>query len=276
MSIPTIETLGNILTLLFGLFGAVTTLFWASLVIWSFRDMRLRSRDPFAQILAALLVAAIPLFGILAYLILRPPETLAERYERALEEEALLQEIEERPRCPKCARVVEDPWAMCPSCHTELKKVCADCDHLLELAWTRCPFCTAAQPQERPHLTPTILLKAIRPTAPTVTVHAPQVVAASTLSPDQTYTPAPRELFRPQPDTAAFAEGEQTLNGHMPMVADENPTVATNPILIAEVLSADSLIKKEPDEKGPEAETEEIKEEKQETGRLVAIMPDDA
>ncbi|NIW47440.1 MAG: zinc ribbon domain-containing protein, partial [Gammaproteobacteria bacterium] len=67
---------------------------WISLVVWTFRDMRARSRDPFAQLLAAVVVAILPGAGLLVYLILRPPETLAEAYERALEEEALLQEIE--------------------------------------------------------------------------------------------------------------------------------------------------------------------------------------
>ncbi|HUM69886.1 MAG TPA: zinc ribbon domain-containing protein, partial [Chloroflexota bacterium] len=79
--------------------------------------------------------------GIIIYLILRPRETLAEAYERALEEEALLQEIEERPRCPGCSRTTESNWLLCPYCHTRLKKACPDCNSLLELQWNICPFC---------------------------------------------------------------------------------------------------------------------------------------
>jgi endonuclease YncB( thermonuclease family) len=37
--------------------GAMTAAFWLALIIWTFRDVRARSRDIFAQILAALLVA---------------------------------------------------------------------------------------------------------------------------------------------------------------------------------------------------------------------------
>ena len=70
-----------------------------------------------------------------------PPETLAEAYERALEEEALLQEIEEKPRCPGCSRVTEQNWLLCPYCHTRLKKACGDCNTLLELTWNLCPYC---------------------------------------------------------------------------------------------------------------------------------------
>jgi RNA polymerase subunit RPABC4/transcription elongation factor Spt4 len=103
--------------------------------------MRARSRDPFAQLLAAVVVAVLPGAGLLVYIILRPPETLAEAYERALEEEALLQEIEERPACPGCSRTVDSRWILCPHCHTRLRKICPDCNSLMELQWNLCPFC---------------------------------------------------------------------------------------------------------------------------------------
>lgn len=137
----TLDTLITALTIGIAIFTALLAALWLSLVIWTFRDMRSRSRDPFAQILAALVVAILPFVGIIIYLILRPPETLAEAYERALEEEALLQEIEERPACPGCSRVVEKGWLLCPHCHTRLRKKCADCGELMELQWNLCPYC---------------------------------------------------------------------------------------------------------------------------------------
>lgn len=141
MTLPTLETIASYLTIVAAVLGALLAALWLSLVIWTFRDMRLRSRDPFAQILAAFVVAILPLVGLIIYLILRPPETLAEAYERALEEEALLQEIEERPACPGCSRTVEQGWILCPYCHTRLRKRCLDCDSLLDLQWNLCPFC---------------------------------------------------------------------------------------------------------------------------------------
>lgn len=141
MTIPTLETIASYLTIAAAVVGAILAALWLSLVIWTFRDMRLRSRDPFAQILAAVVVALLPIVGLIIYLILRPPETLAEAYERALEEEALLQEIEERPACPGCSRTIEAGWILCPYCHTRLRKRCLDCDALLELPWNLCPFC---------------------------------------------------------------------------------------------------------------------------------------
>jgi len=141
MTIPSLETIVSYLTIVAAVMGALLAALWLSLIIWAFRDMRARSRDPFAQILAALLVAALPIVGIVIYLILRPPETLAEAYERALEEEALLQEIEERPACPGCSRTVDPNWILCPHCHTRLRKACPDCNSLMELQWNLCPFC---------------------------------------------------------------------------------------------------------------------------------------
>ncbi len=125
--------------------GMIAAAFWLAMIIWTYRDMRSRSRDGMAQLLAALLVAVLTLPGLLIYLLLRPRETLSEAYERSLEEEALLQEIEEKPVCPGCGQRVKEAWQVCPSCHTRLKKVCPSCRNLLELQWNLCPHCAAPQ-----------------------------------------------------------------------------------------------------------------------------------
>jgi RNA polymerase subunit RPABC4/transcription elongation factor Spt4 len=138
------------------LFAAFLTATWISSVIWAFRDIRARSRDIFAQILATLMVLIFfplfPLPGLALYLILRPRETLAEIYERSLEEEALLQGIEERLACPGCNRRIEEEYMICPTCHTRLKKACPTCGRLLHLRWNLCPFCGAVQTAAKPAL----------------------------------------------------------------------------------------------------------------------------
>jgi RNA polymerase subunit RPABC4/transcription elongation factor Spt4 len=91
------------------------------------------------------MVAVLNLPGLLIYLFLRPRETLSEAYERSLEEEALLQEIEEKPTCPGCKQRVQADWQACPTCHTRLKKPCLRCGKMLELSWTLCPYCASAQ-----------------------------------------------------------------------------------------------------------------------------------
>jgi hypothetical protein len=140
-----LDGFGSLFTILVVYGGVVLAASWLAMVIWTYRDMRARSRDTLAQLLVAVMVAVLTLPGVLIYIFLRPRETLAEAYERSLEEEALLQEIEEKPSCPGCGQRVQPGWQACPNCHTRLKKVCISCGNLLELSWKLCPFCAAAQ-----------------------------------------------------------------------------------------------------------------------------------
>ena len=133
--------IGNLLLVLTGFGGAFLAALWISLVIWTNRDIRTRARDPLVQTLATLLVAVLNLPGVLVYLILRPPRTLEEEYQRTLEEEALLQALEDLPLCPGCERRVKEDWQICPNCHTKLKKTCENCNRFMELPWNICPFC---------------------------------------------------------------------------------------------------------------------------------------
>ncbi len=121
--------------------GAFMLAIWVSLIVWTFRDVRSRSRDLFAVVLATLMVVIFGPLGLLLYFLLRPPHTLADLYERSLEEEALLQDLEERSACPGCRRKIEPAWQVCPDCHTILKKRCENCGELLNLRWTICPYC---------------------------------------------------------------------------------------------------------------------------------------
>ncbi len=130
--------------------GMILAAFWLAITIWAYRDMRARSRDTLAQLLVALVVALLTIPGLLIYILLRPRETLSEAYERSLEEEALLQEIEEKPTCPGCGQRVHDDWQACPHCHTRLKKPCISCGRMLELNWALCPHCATAQVNYNP------------------------------------------------------------------------------------------------------------------------------
>ncbi len=133
--------IGAILQIFLAFIGAFGLAFWLSLLIWTYRDIRSRTRDIFAILLALLLVAIFNVLGVLLYLLLRPRETLAEQYERSLEEEALLQEIESRRVCPSCHMPVEDDFLVCPNCMTRLKNKCANCERLMQLDWNVCPYC---------------------------------------------------------------------------------------------------------------------------------------
>ncbi len=127
IQIPSFVTTG--LQVFLAFVGAFIIALWVSMIIWAFKDARSRSRDIFAIILATLMVVVFGPLGLLLYILLRPPTTLAELYERSLEEEALLQDLEERPRCPGCSRQVKEAWIVCPDCHTTLKSICTNCQN---------------------------------------------------------------------------------------------------------------------------------------------------
>lgn len=163
------NTVGTALQTIVALCGAFLVAFWIALVLWTFRDMRARSRDIFATLLATLLVLIFGPIGLGLYLLLRPRETLAEHYERMLEEETLLRDMEDQPVCPTCQHKLQPDWMLCPHCTTQLRRPCESCGRLLDMGWKICPYCAqvpvnAAAPE------------AVAPPAPTPTpVRVPAV-----------------------------------------------------------------------------------------------------
>ena len=141
---PSIELPANlamIIQVVLFLLGAYLLAFWLSMVVWTFVDIRSRSRDILVALLSVLLVLVFSLPGLVIYLVLRPKETLTQAYQRALEEEALLQDIENQYVCPGCKQKIEADYIICPNCHTQLKERCPGCGHLLNLKWNICPYC---------------------------------------------------------------------------------------------------------------------------------------
>lgn len=136
-----LDTLSRVLGIVIGFIVAFTVIFWLSLIIWTFRDIRSRTQDLLSQILATLLVTFFFIGGLFIYMILRPRQTLAEIYERQLEEESLLAEMTERQTCTNCHARVESDFQICPSCGQKLKRPCPKCERLLELRWAFCPYC---------------------------------------------------------------------------------------------------------------------------------------
>lgn len=154
---------------------------WVALIFWVYRDIRQRTRDPIVQAVAVALVLFFFLPGHWIYLILRPRYTLTELYERSLEEEALLQELEDQKACPTCKRRVHDDFLVCPSCRTGLKEPCRNCAKPLSYAWLLCPYCGTEKPPRE---------------APVSARHAQRRAAGE---PAPTRRPAPARQASPQP-----------------------------------------------------------------------------
>ncbi len=201
----------NILQVIIAFFAAFAVALWISMIVWTFRDAKARSRDPFAILLATLMTVIFGPLGLLLYFLLRPKVTLAELYERSLEEEALLQDLEERPRCPGCSRVVENEWVFCPDCHTQLKRSCLNCGHGLHLRWNICPYCGTGVHQsglgaQRAHTRPTDPTPAPIETTPaqeTKPVEPIEFLQSSEASPEAEFlSEADEGEFLPEVDSA--------------------------------------------------------------------------
>jgi hypothetical protein len=137
-----IETAARGVQFLLAIGIAYLVALWFALVAWTFRDIEARSRSVFTQVFSTLLVVLFFVPGLLLYLILRPKETLDQAFQRALEEEYLLQDLDDLPLCPGCQRTVDPEFVLCPHCQTALRGPCPACSRLIDLRWNVCPYCS--------------------------------------------------------------------------------------------------------------------------------------
>jgi RNA polymerase subunit RPABC4/transcription elongation factor Spt4 len=147
------ETIARLFQIFLALAGAYLLALWFALAVWTYRDITSRSTNPIVQIFSTLIVVLFFAPGAIIYLILRPRETLDEAFQRSMEEEYLVQDLEEFPLCPSCRRAVREDFVFCPNCHVELRHACASCRRLIDLRWDLCPYCGADQYAAAPVLT---------------------------------------------------------------------------------------------------------------------------
>lgn len=143
-----LEIAGRAAQILVALAGSYLVVLWFALIVWTFRDIETRSRNVFTQVFSTLISVLFFIPGVLLYMLLRPKMTLDETFQRSLEEEYLLQDLEELPHCPSCHRHVEDDFVICPHCHGQLREPCGGCERLVDLRWPLCPYCGIVQSEQ--------------------------------------------------------------------------------------------------------------------------------
>ncbi len=139
------NTIATLIGIFVALLGAFLFAFWIAMGIWTFNDIRSRTRDWLAIALASLLVLVFPLVGLVLYMMVRPRETLADVFDRALEEESLLRELESTLSCYGCGLPVQDSWNFCSNCHSQLRYACSNCGKAMRHEWDICVSCGADQ-----------------------------------------------------------------------------------------------------------------------------------
>ncbi|NPD31289.1 zinc ribbon domain-containing protein [Eggerthellaceae bacterium zg-1084] len=107
-------------------------------IVWVARDAYLRGTYWYAWAVVAL----VPLLGVIAYCLLRPPLLLIDRDEQELEVALKQRQLMKYGECAQCGYPVEADYVLCPNCHTQLKNLCPSCHHALDPRWSVCPYCT--------------------------------------------------------------------------------------------------------------------------------------
>jgi hypothetical protein len=100
---------------------------YAALVFWTWKDARRRIDDPVIVGVCVATAICFPFVGVLIYLILRPPEYLADVHERELEIRAMERRLGADSACPYCRNPAEASFLSCPHCGTKLKQACRRC-----------------------------------------------------------------------------------------------------------------------------------------------------
>ncbi len=129
---------------------------WLALVYWTYADARRRIADPLL-IGCATAASLFPFVGTIVYMIVRPPEYLADVHERELEIQAAEARLAETGvlLCPYCDHDIDKDFLRCPTCMRKLKDPCGNCGRPLDPEWKICPFCetevgAAPGPARRP------------------------------------------------------------------------------------------------------------------------------
>ena len=106
-------------------------------IIWVVRDAYMRGTPWWLWGLISL----VPVIGLIAYLLLRPPLLQIDRDEQELEIALKQRQLMDYGECAHCGSPVESCYVICPNCHTQLKNLCSHCERALDPAWSVCPYC---------------------------------------------------------------------------------------------------------------------------------------
>ena len=121
----------------FSIFIVLLVVLYILSIVWVVRDAYMRGTHWYVWGIVAL----VPLLGVIAYCLLRPPLLQIDRDEQELEVALKQRELMKYGECATCGYPVEADYVVCPNCHSRLKNLCSSCHRALDPSWTVCPYC---------------------------------------------------------------------------------------------------------------------------------------
>lgn len=127
--------------------GLGVVVFWLSVAVWVWKDATSRYKSPVFPILFALMTIVFSVFGYLAYVVIRPKDTIEDKYWNEREKEFLMHEIGDYDVCPNCHfDQIFVEFLRCPKCGYEIRHKCEECSFALNKHWKHCPSCGKDNP----------------------------------------------------------------------------------------------------------------------------------
>lgn len=123
---------------------------WISLIVWVIKDIVNRTESIILQTISILIILIWTPFGIFIYLLIRPSQTLFEKYNNEVEDNLnIMQEMIEWKNedlwdvlhCFACDTPILHEFKYCPKCAIKLKNKCNSCSKIVYRNWKICPFC---------------------------------------------------------------------------------------------------------------------------------------
>lgn len=113
---------------------------WIALIVWVTRDVINRSNSLVFQVIMISINIFIPIFGLIIYLIIRPTETLLQKYCQDLEYRAFIDSLD-RCVCDFCQASIDKEYIYCPECSEQVKRKCTKCHKPYMIEAGICPYC---------------------------------------------------------------------------------------------------------------------------------------
>ncbi len=118
---------------------------WVVCIVWVNRDAKTRE----APVGLWTAIAVVPVAGLVAYCLMRPPLNTADSTEQAMNLELMGRQLADYGNCPRCGEPVKDDYIACPKCCVQLRNVCVNCGRPLEPGWQICPYCGRPPARQR-------------------------------------------------------------------------------------------------------------------------------